>query len=127
MGVQVARTATAIPDQGVSVSLTGPNSYLATTNDLGCAVFPFIDVGDYNISPATELVGWQGESPGARHRQLNSGPDHHRRAGDGRRRRRINAIFDTKVGNGTTVSRPESRWITVGNAKLTRPIRSRRR
>ena len=108
------------PVQGVSVSLTGTNSYLATTNDLGCAVFPFIDVGDYDISAThSSDVGWQGESPvtgsvsAIQGQTTTAGLVMDSPAG-------INASFQTVV-NGTTVSNQKTRWITVGNAKLDPP------
>ncbi len=108
------------PAPGVNVSLTGANSYLATTNDLGCAVFPFIDVGDYDISASyLSWVGWQGQTPVLS--SVSSIQGQTTTAGlvmDSPAT--INATFNTMV-NGVVVTGQKTRWLTVGNAKLNPP------
>jgi Tfp pilus assembly protein PilV len=49
--VQVNDGATpAVGVQGVGVTISGPTGMSDTTNSLGCAVFPFIPAGSYNVS-----------------------------------------------------------------------------
>jgi Tfp pilus assembly protein PilV len=40
----------AVGVQGVSVTITGPTTTSDTTNSLGCAVFPFIPAGSYDVA-----------------------------------------------------------------------------
>lgn len=51
------------PLDGVGVNLIGPGSEIGTTNDLGCAIFAYIPVGDWTAQVAGGLVNWDGESP----------------------------------------------------------------
>jgi Tfp pilus assembly protein PilV len=51
------------PLQNVSVDLVGPSSESAMTNDVGCAVFAFIEAGEWSASVDGNLVTWNGESP----------------------------------------------------------------
>lgn len=51
------------PWAGVTVDLEGPSSLSAVTNDVGCAVFAFIDAGDWTAQVDGDLVTWNGESP----------------------------------------------------------------
>lgn len=51
------------PHAGVAVSLTGPGSLSATTNDVGCAIFGFVDAGTWTASVDGGLVGWNGLTP----------------------------------------------------------------
>jgi len=51
------------PWAGVTVDLDGPASLSATTNDVGCAIFAFIDAGEWTASVDADLVTWNGESP----------------------------------------------------------------
>jgi hypothetical protein len=55
LGVQVVdRTATALP--GMDVSVTGPDSSVLPTNDLGCAIFGYIPPGSYTAT--VNESGW---------------------------------------------------------------------
>jgi Tfp pilus assembly protein PilV len=51
------------PWAGVTVDLDGPSSLSATTNDVGCAVFAFIEADEWTASVDGNLVTWNGESP----------------------------------------------------------------
>jgi len=51
------------PLNGVTVSLTGPGSESGSTNDVGCAIFPFILAGDWTAEVSGTLVNWSGETP----------------------------------------------------------------
>jgi Tfp pilus assembly protein PilV len=48
---------------GVGVELDGPGSHAATTNDVGCAVFAFIEADDWTAEVDDGLVDWTGETP----------------------------------------------------------------
>lgn len=51
------------PWSGVTVDLDGPSSLSATTNDVGCAIFAFIEADEWTASVDGDLVTWTGESP----------------------------------------------------------------
>jgi hypothetical protein len=51
------------PIVGVGVNLTGPGSELGVTNDLGCAIFAYIPIGDWTAQVNGGLINWTGESP----------------------------------------------------------------
>lgn len=51
------------PLDGVSVQLTGPGSEVGPTNDLGCAIFAYIPVGEWTAKVTGGLVNWDGKSP----------------------------------------------------------------
>ncbi len=51
------------PLEGVTVTLSGPGSEAGTTNDLGCAIFAFIPIGDWTVQVGGGLVNWSGETP----------------------------------------------------------------
>jgi hypothetical protein len=102
----------------VQVDLTGTASFTATTNSLGCAVFPFIPIGNYtadasrlnyvdydgNLNPSQSLTVNQSQSTAVDFIMDDSAT--------------IQGFFDTVV-NGVTATTPaESRWLTVSNSKL---------
>jgi Tfp pilus assembly protein PilV len=100
---------------GRGVTLSGPSSYSATTNSLGCAVFPFVAQGAYTASVGG-LVDWQGNDPSTKavgvtagtsttiSMELDSAAE-------------IDAIFDTQV-NGATAVAAKSPSVTLTNSKL---------
>lgn len=49
--------------EGVDVELDGPGSHAAATNDVGCAVFAFIEAGQWTAVVDDGLVDWTGETP----------------------------------------------------------------
>jgi Tfp pilus assembly protein PilV len=51
------------PLAGVTVQLAGPASYSGTTNDLGCAIFSFIEPGAYTATFPGNYVSWDSERP----------------------------------------------------------------
>lgn len=51
------------PVEGVGISLTGPGSEIGTTNDLGCAIFAYIPIGNWTAQVNGGLVNWNGDSP----------------------------------------------------------------
>jgi Tfp pilus assembly protein PilV len=51
------------PLTDVTVNLEGPSSLSATTNDVGCAVFAFIDAGEWTAEVDGSLVTWDGVNP----------------------------------------------------------------
>jgi Tfp pilus assembly protein PilV len=51
------------PWTNVTVDLDGQSSLSATTNDVGCAIFAFIDADEWTASVDGGLVTWNGESP----------------------------------------------------------------
>jgi type II secretory pathway pseudopilin PulG len=51
------------PLSGVAVTLSGPGSGSETTNDLGCAIFAYIEPGNWTASVSGGLVNWNGGSP----------------------------------------------------------------
>jgi hypothetical protein len=99
---------------GVQVSLSGPGTYSATTNSLGCAVFDFIPAGAYQIT-VTGRVGWAGESTASmtvaagkstlRHLEMDVPAS-------------LRAVFE--LPPGAPAGTPAALWnsITVSNAKL---------
>jgi Tfp pilus assembly protein PilV len=101
---------------GVGVSLTGPGSYSATTNSLGCAVFPFVTQGAYTAS-VSGLVDWQGNNPATRPIGVTAGTST-TASMELDSAAQINAVFDTQV-NGATAVAAKSPSLTLTNAKLT--------
>jgi type II secretory pathway pseudopilin PulG len=51
------------PQAGIGVSLTGPGSELGVTNDLGCAIFAYIPIGNWTAQVNGGLINWSGQSP----------------------------------------------------------------
>lgn len=51
------------PLANVTVDLDGPSSLSATTNEVGCAIFAFIEADEWTASVDGNLVTWNGESP----------------------------------------------------------------
>jgi Tfp pilus assembly protein PilV len=51
------------PLEGVGVNLTGPGSEIGVTNDLGCAIFAYIPIGNWTAQVNGGLINWSGESP----------------------------------------------------------------
>lgn len=51
------------PLANLTVDLAGPSSLSATTNDVGCAVFAFIEAGEWEATVDGDFVTWNGESP----------------------------------------------------------------
>jgi type II secretory pathway pseudopilin PulG len=108
------------PWQGVTVRLTGTASHTATTNEFGCAAFPFIPVGPYTAEVgALGLVGWGGESPVTKGTSATEGKTTLVKLElDAPTAFRVR--FDTRIGNTTVAAKGQ--WATVGNAKLPAPF-----
>jgi len=51
------------PWEGIGVDLDGPSSLSATTNEVGCAIFAFIEADDWTAEVDGGLVTWDGETP----------------------------------------------------------------
>lgn len=51
------------PLSDVTVDLEGPSLHSATTNDVGCAIFAFVEADEWTASVDGDLVTWNGESP----------------------------------------------------------------
>ncbi|HEX2070820.1 MAG TPA: carboxypeptidase-like regulatory domain-containing protein [Thermoleophilaceae bacterium] len=51
------------PLPGVTVDLQGATSYSNTTNDVGCAVFAFVEAGNWTAEVDGDLVTWNGDTP----------------------------------------------------------------
>lgn len=51
------------PLAGVTVLLSGPGSASGTTNELGCAIFGFVEEGTWTAEVAGSYVSWNGISP----------------------------------------------------------------
>jgi type II secretory pathway pseudopilin PulG len=109
--------------QGVTVSIDGPTSNTATTNEFGCAAFPFIPVGTYDIDVAAlGLVGWGGAgSPVTKTVTVTEGKTTMWKV-ELDAPTEFAVRFDTKVGNHTAVA-AQSQWATVSNAKLPAPTK----
>jgi Tfp pilus assembly protein PilV len=101
---------------GRGVSLTGPASYSATTNSLGCAVFPFVTQGSY-VASVSGLVDWQGNNPATKAIGVTAGTST-TASMELDSAAEIRAVFDTQV-NGQTAVAAKSQWLTLGNALLT--------
>ncbi len=103
---------------GASVSLIGTSTYTATTNSLGCAVFPFVDGADYTASVGgLSLVDWQGASPSTKAMTVTAGTSTST-SFEMDTSAEIRAVFDTVV-NGATAVAAKSQWLTLTNSKLT--------
>jgi hypothetical protein len=106
------------PQSGASVSLIGTTTYSATTNSLGCAVFPFVNAGSYTASvTGGTLVDWQGNRPSTAATSVTAGTST-TSSFEMDTAAEIRAIFDTSV-NGTVAINQKSRWLTIINSKLT--------
>jgi Tfp pilus assembly protein PilV len=104
------------PVQSMGVTLSGTASFGGTTNSLGCAVFPFIPIGNYTAAPAGGgYVDYDGDSTPTQGFTVNQSQstavnfimDN---------AATIQGFFDTVVG--TTTINAQSRWLTVANSKL---------
>jgi hypothetical protein len=105
---------------GAPVSLIGATTYTANTNSLGCAVFPFVDVGTYTASvggTGSLLVDWQGASPSTKGLTVTQSTSTTASL-EMDTKATIAAIFDTSV-NGTVVASQKTQWLTLINSKLT--------
>lgn len=51
------------PRVGVSITITGSTTRTEVTNNIGCAIFPFLTVGDYVATAPSTLVSWSGTVP----------------------------------------------------------------
>jgi hypothetical protein len=106
------------PIVGASVSMSGASSASATTNSLGCAVFPFLPIGNYTASVGgLSLVDWQGASPATKAMTVTQGTSTTASL-EMDSKAEIRAVFDTSV-NGATAVAARSQWLTVSNSKLT--------
>jgi Tfp pilus assembly protein PilV len=104
---------------GANVSLIGATTYTGVTNSLGCAIFPFVDVGTYtaSVGAGQSIVDWQGTNPGVSGMTVTEATSTTASL-EMDTSATINAIFDTVVA-GTTVINQKSQWITLMNGKLT--------
>jgi Tfp pilus assembly protein PilV len=104
---------------GANVSLIGATTYTGVTNSLGCAIFPFVDVGTYtaSVGAGQTLVDWQGTNPSTQGLTVTEATSTTASL-EMDTAATINAIFDTVV-NGTTVTNQKSQWITLMNGHLT--------
>jgi hypothetical protein len=102
---------------GASVSLIGTTTYTATTNSLGCAVFPFVNGANYTASVGgLSLVDWQGVSPSTKAMTVTAGTSTST-SFEMDTSAEIRAAFDTVVA-GTTAVAAKSQWLTLTNSKL---------
>ncbi len=104
-----------VPVAGAPVNLTGPSSFSATTNSLGCAVFPYIPIGNYTATVPGLGVDWEGNSSPSKPLSVTQSAST-AQTFEIDSPAEIRATFDTAV-NGTT-SNAESRWLTLTNPKL---------
>jgi Tfp pilus assembly protein PilV len=104
------------PVQPLTATLTGPANVTATTNSLGCAVFPFIPIGTYSASVSGGgYVDWEGAPAPTKPLTVTQSAST-AVSFEMDRAAEIRATFDTVV-NGVTAN-AESRWLTVSNSKL---------
>jgi type II secretory pathway pseudopilin PulG len=61
-----------VEQNGVTVALSGPGSYTAVTNQLGCAVFRFITAGSYTAQ-VSGGVSWSSQLPATAPVTVNAG------------------------------------------------------
>ena len=104
------------PKVGASVSLIGTTTYTGTTNSLGCAIFPFVNAGNYTASVGG-LVDWQGTNPATKALSVAQGTST-TASMELDTAAEIRSIFDTSV-NGTVVANQKTQWLTLINSKLT--------
>jgi hypothetical protein len=98
--------------------MSGASTASATTNSLGCAVFPFLPVGNYIASVGgLSLVDWQGNSPATKAMTVTQGTSTTASL-EMDSKAEIQAIFDTSV-NGAAPVAAKSQWLTLTNSKLT--------
>jgi hypothetical protein len=103
---------------GANVNLLGTTSYSGTTNSLGCAIFPFVNVGTYTASVgAGQYVDWQGNSPSTKGLTVSQSTSTTASL-EMDTAAEIRAIFETQVGTATAFA-SKSQWITLQNSKLT--------
>jgi Tfp pilus assembly protein PilV len=107
-----------VPVPNATVNMTGASSATATTNALGCAVFPFLPVGNYMASVGGgTLVDWQGVTPSTKALTVSQGSSTTASLEmDGKAE--IRAVFDTSV-NGAAPVAARTQWLTLSNSKLT--------
>ncbi len=104
------------PVQTMAVALTGTASFSGTTNSLGCAVFPFIPIGNYTAAPSGGgFVDYDGDTTPTQPLTVNQSQS---TAVDFimDNAATIQGFFETVVG--TTTIAQQSRWLTVANSKL---------
>jgi Tfp pilus assembly protein PilV len=109
--------------EGVPVNLSGTGSFSAVTNDLGCAVFPFIPIGQYTATLATTgLVDFDGRSPVTGDTSATQGvttllPLQVDEPAT------VNVSFNTVVVVGSTshTRAAKAQYATVSNSKLSSP------
>ncbi len=118
-GIVKVNKADGTPGVAVGVNLIGATTYTATTNSLGCAVFPFVNAGSYtaSVGAASLLVDWQGVSPSTTALSVTAGTSTTTSV-EMDTSAEIRAIFDTVV-NGATAVAAKSQWLTLINSKLT--------
>jgi Tfp pilus assembly protein PilV len=106
------------PVANATVNMTGASTATATTNSLGCAVFPFLPVGNYTASVGgLTLVDWQGVTPSTKALTVTQGTS--TTAGlEMDSKAEIRAVFDTSV-NGAAPVAAKTQWMTLSNSKLT--------
>jgi hypothetical protein len=118
-GIVKVNKADGTPGVAVGVNLIGATTYSATTNSLGCAVFPFVDAGSYtaSVGASSLLVDWQGVSPSTTALSVTAGTSTTTSV-EMDTSAEIRAVFDTSV-NGATAVAAKSQWLTLTNSKLT--------
>jgi type II secretory pathway pseudopilin PulG len=99
------------PLAGRTVSLSGPASFSATTNALGCAVFGYIPAGDYTAQ-VSGGVTWASDLPATAPLTVNAGRTSLTSI-EVEQPASLRAFFRSPSGTATQWSR-----ITVGHAKL---------
>jgi Tfp pilus assembly protein PilV len=107
------------PVQGMGVTLAGPGNFTATTNSLGCAVFPFIPIGNYTATVSGgSYVDWDGDASPTKSLTVNQSQStavnfEMDEAAE------IRAQFETVIPTSTpTTATAQSRWLTVSNSKM---------
>jgi hypothetical protein len=104
------------PKVGTTVSLIGTTTYTAVTNSLGCAIFPFVNTGNYTASVGGQ-VDWQGTIPATKALSVTQATST-MASMEVDTAAEIRSVFDTQVGTATAVA-AKSRWLTFVNSKLT--------
>jgi type II secretory pathway pseudopilin PulG len=106
------------PLEGIAVNLSGPGSEAATTNDLGCAIFAYIDTGNWTASVDSGLVNWNGGSPSTSAVTVAVGKTSLVQM-ELDQPASLRASFVTPAGVGTTY-----KALSVANSKLTNGVKS---
>ncbi|HYI80098.1 MAG TPA: hypothetical protein VEW67_04485 [Thermoleophilaceae bacterium] len=107
------------PIVGVGVSLTGPGSEIGVTNDLGCAIFAYIPIGDWTAQVNGGLINWTGESPAESQVSVAVGKTSMTQL-EVDSPASLRATFVTPTGATTTAYKA----ISVANAKLANGLRA---